>query len=77
MSDKFTPSPPEDPTVRRLVGLRNEAEAAGFTLLAYLIDVAVVEAERIAEGPQQSRARTDRRKAGGTRLDPTERERGV
>lgn len=49
MLEIFTPDPPSDPMVQRLAALRDEAEAAGFTLLTYLIEVALVEAERLAE----------------------------
>ena len=49
MFEIFDPTPPDDPMVRRLAALRDEAEAEGFPLLTYLIEVALVEAERIAE----------------------------
>ena len=39
--------------VCRLSALRDEAEAAGFSLLTYLIEVALVEAERIAEARRE------------------------
>lgn len=47
--------------VHRLSALRDEAEAAGSGLLSFLIEVALVEAERIAE----ARLEAERNAAAG------------
>jgi hypothetical protein len=45
----FLPTQPDDPMVERLAALRDEAEACGHELLTHLIELALVEAEKIAE----------------------------
>jgi hypothetical protein len=49
MADDFLPPPPDDPMVLKLTALREEADAAGNGLLAHLIEIALMEAERLAE----------------------------
>ena len=59
MLEIFNPTLPDDRMVHRLSALRDEAEAAGAGLLSFLIEVALVEAERIAEARLEAE-RTER-----------------
>lgn len=45
----FLPTQPDDPMVERLAALRDEAEVCGHELLTHLIELALMEAEKIAE----------------------------
>ena len=55
VSDLFLPRQPDDPMVTRLAVLRDEAEASGHDLLTHLIELAMVEAEKIAEAQREGR----------------------
>ena len=59
--------------VRRLSDLRDEAERAGFSLLAYFIEVALVEAERIAQERDEPSCRAPSAAMDGVETDGTAR----
>ena len=55
----FLPTPSPSLAAQRLSALRDDAVRDGHELLAHLIEVALVEAERIAERAKESRERQD------------------